>query len=56
MERISYHLLQIDGWVLVLNHIENKDYANGWLVNQLIKTTENEKRIYKQNSLHIKLQ
>jgi len=56
VESISYHLLQIDGWVLVLNHIENKDYANGWLVNQLIKTTENEKRIYKQKSLHIKLQ
>jgi hypothetical protein len=55
VESISYHLLQIDGWILVLNQIENKDYANGWLINQLFKTTEKEKRIYKQKYLHIKL-
>ncbi|MBL0341162.1 MAG: hypothetical protein IPP71_09665 [Bacteroidetes bacterium] len=53
VDKIRYHLLQINDWVMVLDHFNRKDLNSGWLINQLIKIKDPEKAGYKLRQLNI---
>ncbi len=55
LEKINYHLLQIDGWILILDYFSRKDSNRGWLIDQLMKVNEEQKKAYKSKNLNIPL-
>jgi hypothetical protein len=55
IDRINYHLLQIDGWILILDYFRRKDSNSGWLIDQLVKVNEDQKKVYRNKNLNIPL-
>jgi len=53
IDKIAYHLLQIDGWVVNVDYYNRSDYNSGWLISKLIKVNNKEKEIYKSKILNI---
>lgn len=52
---ISYHLLQIKGWILILDYFNRIEKNSGWMINSLMRANPAQKRIYLENHLNIKL-
>ena len=50
---ISYHFLQIDGWIVIVDYFNRDEKNSGWLINTLMKATEEQKRIYIDRHLHV---
>ncbi len=56
INEISYHFLQITGWIFSIEYFVRDSYNSGWLISQLIKTGRNEfvqKSTYKKTRLGI---
>jgi len=53
ISNISYHLLQIDGWILKIDYFSRNNDNSGWLINELIMANEEEKKIYLIKQLNI---
>jgi hypothetical protein len=49
----SYHLLQIKGWVLVVEYFNRSEKNSGWLINRLLQVSPEEKEAYLKTNLHI---
>lgn len=54
--KIRYHLLQIDGWIMILDYFSRNNIDSGWLINRLISVSPKEKNEYKQSKLKIQIQ
>ena len=52
---ISYHLLQIDGWIAIVDYINRNEKNSGWLINSLFSATDEEKKIYLKEHLNVQL-
>ena len=50
---IKYHLLQIDGWILKIDYFSRNNDNSGWLINELIMATKEEKKMYLLKQLNI---
>jgi hypothetical protein len=50
---ITYHLLQIDGWIIKIDYFSRKIENSGWLINEMFQTTIEEKKTYKFKKLNI---
>ncbi len=49
----EYHLLQIPGWVVMIQYFKRKDGNRGWLISELHPLTDEEKEIYLKEYLNI---
>ena len=50
---ISYHFLQLDGWVFVVDKQSREDLNSGWLIRDLMRVNFKQKEIYKKEILHL---
>jgi hypothetical protein len=50
---ISYHLLQIAGWIVVIDYFNRNEKNSGWLINRFVKASENEKNKYLNQQLNV---
>lgn len=50
---VSYHLLQIDGWIVKVDYFNRNDYNSGWLINNLIKAKDTDKENYRIKTLNL---
>lgn len=50
---ISYHFMQIEGWIAIVDYFNRNEKNSGWLINSLIKAGSDEKRIYKEKKLKL---
>ncbi|WP_225000353.1 hypothetical protein [Cesiribacter sp. SM1] len=55
VESISYHLLQIDGWILTVENFQRPEKNSGWLISDLIQADTKAKENYKQQILKLKI-
>jgi hypothetical protein len=53
VEEITYHFLQVDGWVFTLNNFERSGLNSGWLISRLKPADYQTKIQYKNYLLHI---
>ena len=51
VEDISYHFLQIDGWIFTVDDFQRQGKNAGWLISNLMPADEKEKEDYRQNLL-----
>ena len=54
VDSISYHLLQLPGWIVEVKCINRQDNNSGWLISRLMPADENEKINYLQRHLNIR--
>lgn len=47
VKRVTYHFLQIDGWVFTVDQFHRNSVHSGWLVNRLVRVSEAEKQTYR---------
>ncbi|HZY82418.1 MAG TPA: hypothetical protein VFE50_22990 [Cyclobacteriaceae bacterium] len=52
IQRITYHFLQVDGWIFTVDYVDRNSKNSGWLVNELVKTTGDGKINYRRK-LHL---
>jgi hypothetical protein len=52
---ISYHFLQVKGWIMIVDYFNRNERNSGWLINALTRATPEQKRIYLQNHLNVKM-
>jgi hypothetical protein len=50
---IRYHLLQIDGWIIKIDYFSRRSDNSGWLINDLLLATKEEKKLYLLKQLNI---
>ena len=50
---ISYHFLQIDGWVAIVDYFNREEMNSGWLINTLFRASNEQKKIYLKQHLHV---
>ncbi len=50
---ITYHFLQVPGWIFVVQHFDRNTNNAGWLIAQVMPATAAEKALYKQKTLHL---
>jgi hypothetical protein len=50
---ISYHFLQIKGWIAIVDYFNNNDLNSGWLINTLINATNDQKSNYLKKHLNV---
>lgn len=55
VENISYHFLQIDGWILTVENFQRQEKNSGWLISTLIEADIQAKKNYKQQILKLKI-
>ena len=53
VNKITYHLLQINGWVVSVNYFNYNAKNSGWLIDNLMKVTPDQKTIFLKNRLNI---
>ena len=53
---ISYHFMQIKGWIVIVDYFNRNERNSGWLINSLTRATPEQKRIYMEHQLNIKLE
>jgi hypothetical protein len=56
VDKIRYHLLQLEGWIMVVDFILRNESNSGWLIRQLIKAGPDVKYAYKKRNLGIPLE
>jgi hypothetical protein len=55
VENISYHLLQINGWIVEVENFQRPEKNSGWLISKLIQADSKAKENYKQQILKLKI-
>lgn len=50
---ISYHFLQVPGWVFTVNEYLRNSINSGWLIDKLIRADDKEKKAYMQQQLFL---
>jgi hypothetical protein len=53
VQDITYHFLQIDGWIFTVQQYKRMTRQAGWLINQLQKANQSNKEVYKQKVLYL---
>lgn len=53
IDSISYHLIQINGWILTLNYFNRNAKNSGWLINNLLKVTSKQKGVFLKSKLNV---
>jgi len=53
VKAVSYHFLQIDGWVAIVDYFNREEMNSGWLINTLFRATNDQKKIYLKQHLHV---
>lgn len=52
VKQITYHFLQVDGWIFTVNNFNRKSVNSGWLISSLKRATDKEKVAYKNLLLY----
>lgn len=52
---ISYHFLQIPGWIFIVDYFNRDDRNSGWLINSLMKANSSLKLKYIKSQLNISI-
>lgn len=52
VKQITYHFLQVDGWIFTVNNFKRKSVNSGWLISSLRRATDKEKIAYKNLLLY----
>ncbi len=52
---IKYHLLQVNGWIISVSYFNRSTLNSGWLINNLMKVTSDEKRLFLRKQLNVVL-
>jgi hypothetical protein len=55
VEDISYHFLQVDGWIFSVENFQRPEKNAGWLISRLMQADAAEKKEYKQHLLREKI-
>lgn len=55
VEEVSYHFLQINGWIITVENFKRADKNSGWLISRLVKADPIDKNNYKQRVLKLKI-
>jgi len=53
IKKISYHFMQIDGWVFRVDYHNRSTSNSGWLISDLIKADRDEKKAYREQVLRV---
>jgi serine/threonine protein kinase len=53
VNKVKYHFLQIPGWAFTVDYFNRKELNSGWLISELKRMSNNEKRAYKKEILKI---
>lgn len=53
IDRVTYHFLQVDGWIFTVNNYPHRKTNAGWLINQLMPANAALKQQYKTKILNI---
>ncbi len=53
IDRVTYHFLQVDGWIFTVNNYPHRKTNAGWLINQLMPANSALKQQYKTKILNI---
>lgn len=53
VQRLSFHFLQIDGWVVRVEELNASDHPGGWVISDLVETKPEEKDAYRRQVLHL---
>jgi hypothetical protein len=53
VNHITYHFLQIDGWIFQVQDFHRQSTNSGWLINSLLAVSEEEKNQYRRQVLHL---
>ena len=51
--RVSYHFLQVPGWLFICENFNRNSHNSGWLISNLYKVNEIQKKIYLQQYLNV---
>ena len=50
---VSYHFMQIDGWVFKVEYFNRSTSNSGWLISDLFKASQEDKKAYREQVLKI---
>jgi hypothetical protein len=53
VNKITYHFLQIDGWIFTVNRFSRQTRNSGWLVSKLMSVDASEKQRYAKDRLNL---
>ncbi len=53
VNKITYHFMQIDGWIFTVNRFSRQTRNSGWLVSRLIPVTAEVKQKYAKEKLNL---
>jgi hypothetical protein len=56
VQQITYHFLQVDGWIFTVEDHKQMVKHSGWLIKGLLTANQAEKDCYKQAVLHLTIQ
>lgn len=48
IEAVRYHFLQVDGWTFTVEDFNRSEKNSGWLISDLIRSTNEQKELYKR--------
>lgn len=51
ISRITYHFLQLDGWIMTVNYVQRESKNSGWLIDSLSPASAQDKTKYKKELL-----
>ncbi|MFM7216931.1 MAG: hypothetical protein ACKO1U_02795 [Bacteroidota bacterium] len=54
VDSISYHLLQLPGWIVQVDYFDRSGRNSGWLINRLMPADDSQKRNYLSKQLNIR--
>ncbi len=49
----AYHLLQINGWIVTVNNFNRNTMNSGWLINNLMNVTPEQKALFLRKQLNV---
>ncbi len=52
ISNITYHFLQLEGWIMTVEYVKRESKNSGWLIDRLQPATVQEKVKYKKEVLH----
>ncbi len=53
VNKVTYHLLQINGWIVVIEKFKMKERNSGWLISELRKADDSVKKEFKKKKLYL---
>ncbi|MBX2840123.1 MAG: hypothetical protein KTR26_00015, partial [Flammeovirgaceae bacterium] len=53
VDQITYHFLQVNGWVFTVENFERRTKNSGWLISKLRKMDDSQKESYKLKALNL---